>query len=116
METIIKKLMNEDMTRTEALMFMRKITVNRLSLLTTIINRNASVYERLIDDLETIDKMIAERSQYVKLRNVPNVDNNVYRQTTREYPVGKPYRFAQRFIETIIWILERVVKILVDIF
>ena len=62
METIIKKLMNEDMTRTEALMFMRKITVNRLSLLTTIINRNASVYERLIDDLETIDKMIAERS------------------------------------------------------
>ena len=62
METIIKKLMNEDMTRTEALMFMRKITVNRLSLLTTIINRNASVYDRLIDDLETIDKMIAERS------------------------------------------------------
>ena len=62
METIIKKLMNKDMTRTEALMFMRKITVNRLSLLTTIINRNASVYERLIDDLETIDKMIAERS------------------------------------------------------
>ena len=62
METIIKKLMNEDMTRTEALMFMRKITVNRLSLLTTIINRNASVYERLINDLETIDKMIAERS------------------------------------------------------
>ena len=62
METIIKKLMNEDMTRTEALMFIRKITVNRLSLLTTIINRNASVYERLIDDLETIDKMIAERS------------------------------------------------------
>ena len=62
METIIKKLMNEDMTRTEALMFMRKITVNRLSLLITIINRNASVYERLIDDLETIDKMIAERS------------------------------------------------------
>ena len=62
METIIKKLMNEDMTRTEALMFMRKITVNRLSLLITIINRNASVYERLIDDLETIDEMIAERS------------------------------------------------------
>ena len=62
METIIKKLMNEDMTRAEALMFMRKITVNRLSLLTTTGNRNASVYERLIDDLETIDKMIAERS------------------------------------------------------
>ena len=62
METMLKKLMNEDMTRTEALMFMRKITVNRLSLLTTIINRNASVYERLIEDLETIDKMIAERS------------------------------------------------------
>ena len=62
METIIKKLMNEDMTRTEALMFMRKITVNRLSLLTTTGDRNTSVYERLIDDLETIDKMIAERS------------------------------------------------------
>ena len=96
METIIKKLMNEDMTRTEALMFMRKITVNRLSLLTNISNRNASVYERLIDDLETIDKMIAERSQYVKLRNVPNVDNNVYRQTTREYPVGKPYKVCSK--------------------
>lgn len=62
METIIKKLMNKDMTRTEALMFMRKITVNRLSFLTTTGNRNASVCERLIDDLETIDKMIAERS------------------------------------------------------
>ena len=62
METIIKKLMNEGMTRVEALMFMKNITVNRLSLLTTTGDRNISVYERLIDDLETIDKMIAERS------------------------------------------------------
>lgn len=59
-EQSVVKLMEDGMTRVEALVFMKKVTTNRIRGLSATSDANSKVFDKLLEDLVDIEKMIEE--------------------------------------------------------